>query len=348
LRWFQPQLARLEAGRFLRVVVWITGAALGLAAWSAPAGTLDVELSPAVQRGLTREHLWLALVMVIVPLAVLRAAGAITRWRAGEADWLALRGPSSSVSAAWTVLGTWSGGACLMLAGALVVETQVADDAPALATHARTNRTRVERIEPGERQRIPLRAPAATEELWVRARVAVTVGAGPTTRVQLRVLDESGGLLAEAPTAPVVARHWLQVRWPQERAAQLELVNRGDGAIALLADGALEWCTRATSERHASLALVVLTSFGLLVVLPLAFGLGAWISPMAAAGLALCLWWLATRATVSFDMFDALNVVAQGHVPRVPTWSEWSWTFASWLVAWGLVKSGTRSARHAP
>lgn len=356
---FQPLLFRLElrralGGGFAPFALALL-VVLVLAPWSTPDIVTIEPRAAAVARGLQRQGIWTGALLFLVPALVWRAAGTLARWRRGDADWLGSRPTGKLAALVSTWAGTVAAGALLLAAVALFIELDVDGDAATFAYAGTSGLADVRRIEPGTARtfRMPdpgARAPAGSR---VRARVTVTVGAGPTTVARLTVRRTAGDGGEQTTTARVVARTWIEVELPPGPGAlELELASEGAGALAVLAPDSFQLWIPGGDERRASLTIFIRSALGLAAGLALAMGFGAWVSPVTAGLGALLLWpalaiplgapgWLPAAR-----LARALAFVGEGRLPEALDPRALLGLLACVGTGLALALPGLRSWRH--
>lgn len=356
---FQPLLFRLELlrtlGGGLAPFVLAVLIVLVLAPWSTPELVAIEPRAEIVARGLERQGVWTGALLFLVPALFWRAAGTFARWRQGDADWLGSRPTGRLAALVSTWAGTVAAGACLLAAVALFVEVAADGGEETFAYAGTSGLAEVRRVEPGTARvfRMPDpegRAPAGSR---VRARVTVTVGAGPTTvaRLTARRAVEGGG--ERSATVRVLARTWLEVELPPGPGdLELEIASEGDGALAVLAPDSFQLWVPGGDERRASSTIFVRAALGLAAGLALAMGLGAWVSPITAGLGALLLWPLlelsfgAPGWLPAARLARALAFVGEGRLPEALDPRALLGLVACVALGLALALAGLRSWRH--
>jgi len=353
---WRPQLAlaRLEARRTLRSQVGLFALVLIALVWAGTGTQVGLEDSAAHLRGLLRQRVGTGVLLVLAPLALWRAAGLPARWRAGEADWLAPRRTGRLAVAGWSTLGTLTATLALVALAGACVELRLGEatsSAQRLAGQHDLDRTRA--IEPGQAAELALTAPALGTDASLRLRVTVIAGRAPTSQAYLTVRSASSDAF-HARRVTVTGRTWVECPLPGDgRELVVRLDNEGEGLLAVLDDGALQWWEAGGSERSAALHVVLHSALALVTALPLAAGLGAWISPTSSVMLVLLTWLVAAASRArpyigGTDLGAALAIIGEGRLPGGPSALAFCGLAVTLALGAALLVTGTRSWRHAP
>jgi hypothetical protein len=314
-RFFRPLLgiARLEFRRTLLCapmalfVLWC--AILAGGDYASEIGARLGEQTPRVARGIAREALLGGALSFLLPWLLLRAGGAVSRWRRGEVDWMG----SAPTTRAAALGGAWCGigaaGTIAIAAAALFVSLRVGAGESSWQFVGSQRVARPLRVEPGERLELDLALPAgagASQELRARIHLARTLGGGRErlareAEVQLELQRGHGVDQARVRERfRIHGRARVEIALPpapREESAgglRLEISNPGDASIALLPDRTIELWQPGGTEGGACLDLALRCSLALAAGLALALGLGAWVGAATAAGGAFALWLLST------------------------------------------------------
>ncbi len=278
------------------------------------------ELEGALARGLVRQGIWSAALLVLLPAATLGAAGILHRWRRGEADWLGSRptGRVAALASAW--LGSTLGGILLLAVVALIVEAAAGAGEATLRLERRHAMADSHRLEPGESVTFDLPATATRAGAALRVRLRPALGSGPTTDARLSV---GRGAESRSAVARLATWTWLEVPLPSgEDAIECTLLNEGQGALAVLARDGVELWTPSGGEWRASLALFARACLALASLGALAIGFSAWVGSVTAGVGALCLWLIANAAALGRTAFPGadlpavLGIAAEGRLPQ--------------------------------
>ena len=351
---FRLELRRALGGGFAPFVLLLV-LLLSSAPWGPPEELLDGEAGAAIARGLARQSVWVGALLFLAPALLWRAGGAIGRWRGGEGDWLGSR-PTGRFAA---VIATWSGTACagalLLAASAVIVELRTGGDEQTIAYAGSHSLAGVRRIEPGQsgRFRLPDPGEATPAGSFLRARVTVTVGNAGTSDVRLRVERGTSSPAIER-TVHVSARTWIDVPLPDGPGdVALTLENIGEGSIALLTPGSFELWAIGGSERDSSVQVATRAALGLAAGTALAFGCGAFVSPITAGLLAL-LPWIVTALVFGAPgwlpgarLARTLSFVGEGRLPEALDPFAFVGLVVCIALGCALAVSGLRSWRHA-
>ena len=361
-----PRLVLLGVRRSLPPGLWLGGLLLLLfvALTSTGAGR-SLGPEPVEDGGLvSRLSTWSVLVWFLAPGLVATVARAGRRWRHSDADWFAPRPSPLRVYVAGVLAGTWVAACALVAATALVVELAALRGASGAPDAMRWERAlahpsfalvegdppRAWRVDELDIADLP-----AGSRLVLRPTVAPGSGPAVTVHAALRVGDDRG---SDAPverasraTARIFGRARIELPVPPDRAApvSLELGRVGPGAVCVLPPASVDVLVPGGSPRGASAALGLRAAAALVAWCTLALGLGAWMRPALAAGLALSLasipWW--SSADVSLlagaDLARAWRVVARGELPPPLGWETAVATASA--VAFGIVLVRTGLAR---
>lgn len=316
----------------------------------------------ALVHGLTLRAVWSQLLLLTAPWMVLRCAGIVPRWRAGEGAWL---GSSPATR------GSLAAAACGGIALALVAVTGVAALVAAFAAGeegGRPARLRIEStltagtlvLDGGGPRALELSAEALTPRTrFVRARV-VPIGAGHAATVRLTLVR--GGERREVQ-ARVSAPTELRLAVPAVAATEtsglvLELERLGPGPVVALPGGEFELLAELPHARGPDLALAARALLTLVAWCALAFGLGAWMHPVVAGMLTLAsallvltgsggAWADALGALPGRGLAEALRIVGEGLVPARLRPVEVLAAGATALLGWALARAGLRDWRGA-
>jgi len=238
----------------------------------------------AAASALARQGLWTALLVLLAPFLVARAATTLPAWRRGEVDWLLASARSRMGLVASTYLGLLAAALLLVAFIAVAAELAAGPSGPGRALAARfetpalvvdAEEGLVRRVDPGFelpggvlRVRLILVGGGRAADLRLAVRSAAVEGR--TTAVRARL---AGAGVLEVPLPAASGPYDLQLE-------QLE----GEALVAVREDG-LELVEPLGSARAAGLRTAARAILGLAALLALALGLGAWLStPTALLG----------------------------------------------------------------
>lgn len=301
-----PGLARLAFRRALApgvVAVWILLAALLLTRdWAGANALLEVSGEGAFSRGLLREGAWTFLAIGMLPLLVLRAARTLSAGRAAELEWLASRGSSRGTILVSTWIGTWAGGAALLVLSGVSVELR---GGSADASLRRAGDLTLATAPPGSRARVEI---GLVSSAGSAAEVVLRARRGQEERTNRVRVSSGGAIEVEIP--------------PGAGPVELDLSCPDRTASAVVASGPAEVWIPCTSDRAAGAEILLRMLVALAAWSALALGLGAWMSPPIAGAAILAAWipaWLGGSRPAwlpGADLWDAIRVAGMGRVPE--------------------------------
>ncbi len=317
----------------------------GTASWAPTAGALEELIDEELARALTRQGVWVAALVLLIPVLVFRAAASVAGWRRGEVDWMA----SSPTARHTLLLSTWAGtvaaGALVVGACGIVAEVAAGSGAETVRLKERTNVPRVVLVEEDALEHWTVNAPRVGE---ARLRVYLVAG-GPGAEVRL-ALERDGGGRSEV-TRRIAGRTELRAALPDgEGPVRVSLGRVGAGAIVALDPRGLDLLVPARHEWLASSQLFVGTWLALCAWLALALGFGAWVSgPIAATAVVAVTaltWSRATPGLPWSGLPEALALVGERIVP--PTRPPAAEALTLLVIATGLLlgRVGLRSWRR--
>ena len=367
-------LARLEYRRVLLGRIGLTLAlwtlAVSLLTERAPLVRSSLAAAQQVERGLWRQSSWTAILFVLLPLVLVRAASLAQRWRAGEGDWIGSR-PIGKGAALWTsFLGVSAAALTLLLLCLAWVEWRSPAGQPTFERLGGDALETVRRVPAGAALEFVPELGARPEEgdqIRVRALASMLEPAQASTP---RDASDSSGARAPGSQARVVltraghesagrarrllGRDWLSATVPAgEGALRVRVETLAGAPLLWLSPGSVELWRPIASEAAASLRLCAHTAWALLAGLALALGLGFWLSPITAAAAVLALGlaasWLpgGTRRVPGSDLAALLETIGQGRVPREPSAALGLVALAAVALGLCLARLGLRSWRHA-
>ena len=320
---FLRGLFLLELRRGLRGGLALGGVLLAVllasADWMPAALELEAGDQSALARGLVRQGTWSGALLLLLPAFVLHAAGTFARWRGGDADWLACRPTRRSAALSSTWCGATAAAVIALAAVAVVVELGASGGGATFAAAGTHDLSRYARVEPGEVIEVGLGSFAHDAPGGSRLRVLVvaTVGAGPTTEVEIAA---GRGGVQRLARERVTARTRVELELPPgDGDLSVRIANVGGGAAAVVAPGSFELWVPAGTERSASVAVVVRAAAGLAALIALAIGFGAWVGTVTAACAAGALWWLGAawlgEGWPGGGLGRTLGIIGQGRLP---------------------------------
>jgi len=295
--------------------------------WAGPNALLEAAeagtSASLAARGLLREGVWTLLALTLLPLLVARAARTVPAWRAGEGEWLGSRAAGRGSILASTWIGTFAGGAILLLLAALAVELRAAaigPGAPTLRRGASIPIPSTAWIGSGAPLEWTLADPRAPAGARARLELGFGMDAGSTAEVELRAARAGGR--EHASRARIGSRGSIEVLLPEGPGdLRFELRCTRPGTRAYVASDEVEVWIPCAGDAAASAAILVRLLLAHAVLSALAIGLSAWISAPTAVLALLAAWctaWLADRPPAwlpGADLFGALDVAGAGRVP---------------------------------
>ena len=297
----------------------------GSAAGNAALGSLGLD-PQQIERALSRQNTWTALLVIWLPGLLFLAASTAPGWRRGEVAWLA----GAAIGRGRILASTWLGGALagalILLTCAVVAEVHAGEGPPARRLAHETPTPRVVLLA-GDPARIWQATPPAAARTLRVPLVAVVGGALPHVRLSVRRTDEPPGATGATRhiERAVAGRVTCEVPLPpgtgplEVRLERLGEADEDGAGVAVL--GAAVFTTPAASERLASVALLARAWLALCAWGALALALGTWFSGATAAlgtlAVAIATWmsdsaptWLPGRG-----IGRALEVIGEGFVP---------------------------------
>jgi hypothetical protein len=350
------------------LVAWALLLAVVLGPGRADAGTIDAASGAiagseptAIARGLAREGAWVAVLIGILPLLVVRAARLVPRWRAGEGDWLGSRALGRPAIAASTFVGTFAGAAGLLAATCAVIELSTGEAGSTLRRSGSIPLPAAAWITP----ETPLVVTVPSSKALARSTPG-DLDKGTRARVELAFGDAAGSaaeivLLARRSDREIVRRARLATHGTVEvelplGEGPLEIVITAPlaGSRAYLVTGEIELWTPEASERAGSRAVIARLLPAVLAWIALAFGLGAWMSAASATWAVVAAWtaiWLSDARPAwlpGADLWEALDTVGAGRVPAHADVRSLGVALLFAFVGLCLVVLGTRRWRAEP
>ena len=289
-----------------------------------------------VLAALRRESTWTLLALFTLPVCIYAAAQTGQRWRAGDRDWLGPRAISRMRVIASTYLGLWIAGALIALAIFALAEVSAGSSNPALRRLRSLVIPSTSLIENDAQLRFQIANSRGDLRSGrsVRLELHAAPGSGPTALVKFTCRRIDTEASSENETI-LSGRANIDLVLPEGNGNlefTLSKVGTGCGVVSL--PGGLALFQIENNPQAGSLALLARVLLWLGAWLPIAIGLGAWMSALTATALCLALqlpvWVLASSNSLPFasplsrllpgaDLYNSLTLLGDGLVPPHPS-----------------------------
>lgn len=295
-----------------------------------------------------RRELWGVALLVLWPVALLRAASLVSSWRAGELDWIAPRvtGLGRALTASW--IGGW---AAMLIGVALVAALAEAtsDAGPHLVDRGFRAGIELESADSLASRSWTIELPATESGARLAVDVALRGYRGPAVDAGLTVRRGEGethwrGRLGRA--------HEVLIELPAGSGpAQLTLERLSDGAALSIPRAGARLYTPAGRLAGAA-GLFARVALAAALSLALAIGFGAWVSTASAVFAACALWiavWIgdAPWPLPGSDLFVALDALGRGRAASALPLSSYAITAAGCALGIGLARFGLARQRRS-
>lgn len=283
------RLAVLECRRMLGpgiLVALLIGLGLALALLPDHSAASEIQAQTNHTQGaLLRRSLWEIGVLLLFPSVGLSAAALVSRWRAGEADWLAPR-----ISRTGALLATSSG----MALGAALLTTLPAlfcagTPRPEVVLRLVHNQAQPQDtvVLPTESHRFTVDSMNLPANGRLRMRVRPGAGSGRVSDVRLALVR--GDRSAERVIA-LQGATWIEIPIPEGNATlAVGLRNESQGKLHIRADECAQVFAPPGDDWAHAFDIWLRVLRAALVLLAVALGCGAWMGPGLGAGLTLAL-----------------------------------------------------------
>jgi hypothetical protein len=295
-----------------------------------------------------RRELWGTALLVFWPIALLRAAGLVGRWRTGELDWLAprVRGLGRAL------IASWSGGLAAMLIGVALVGVlaeATSGPGPALRDRGWFVGTEVEAGAASDARQWTVELPRTEAGAQLAVEVLVRGYRGPAVDAGLVV--RRGGHETKWQGRLGRAREVLVDLPPGEGTTELTLERRSDGAALLIERPGAQLYSPA-GRLAGAWQIFARVALAAALSLALAIGFGAWVSTASAVLACAVLWigvWLgdAPWSLPGEDLFRVLDALGRGRAAGHVTLGSLVVTALGVLAGIGLARFGLARQRRA-